>query len=333
VKALLRVDGGLSLGMGHLVRSRALAHALAERGVSAFFATATEQGERWLRAHGEEVELIDAEPGASPDAIATTRLAREHGAGWIVTDGYAFREEYLQTLVETRLPVASIDDLAAWRFPSAFVINGGLGSRSLSYRTAPSTTLLLGPEYLLLRPEFARQPGEVRPRVERVFVCFGGADPEDRTGQAVEAWGRIEDPPALEALVGEAYPHLDRLRWRATRGRTRVHCALDGDSIVHLMQSCDLAVASAGMVACELAALGIPSIVVLTSEDQKSNASALAEGHAAVVLESASTELALREARRLVADEGRRRDLGRSARRLVDGAGASRVASAMVGGL
>jgi UDP-2,4-diacetamido-2,4,6-trideoxy-beta-L-altropyranose hydrolase len=332
VKAVLRVDGGRAIGMGHLVRTRALARALAERGVPPLFATASEEGERWLRARGEDVVRIDAEPGASQDAIAVTRLAQEHGACRIVTDGYAFREEYLQTLVETCLPVASIDDLAAWSFPSAFVINGGLGSRKLRYHTAPDTRLLVGPEYLLLRPEFARPPTDVRSAVQRMFVCFGGADPEDRTGQTVEAWSRLEAPPALEVLVGAAYPHLERLRRRAARGRTGIHSDLEGHVVAKLMGACDLAIASAGMVACELAALGVPLVLVVTSEDQRSNALALVEAGAAVLAEPPTGEGLVEAAQRLMADPEQRGELSHRAGGLVDSQGASRVSAAMMRG-
>lgn len=330
MKAVLRVDGSRSVGMGHLVRTHALGRALAARGVLTLFVTASEDGERWLRSRGEDVTPIEVEPGAADDANAVARLAREQGASWLVTDGYVFREDYLRALTQTGVPIASIDDLAAWVFPSRLVVNGGLGARQCRYRTATDTTLLLGPEYLLLREQFRRPPREIRPTVERVFVCFGGSDPEDRTSLVLEAWSARASPPALEVLVGPTYPHVDRLLERDTTGRIRVHRDLDGAAVADLMEACDLAVASSGMVGCELAALGIPSILVVTSEDQRGNAAALAEAGAAVVAELVAVELLVEEARRLAADQERRRALSRAARQLVDGVGACRVVDAML---
>jgi UDP-2,4-diacetamido-2,4,6-trideoxy-beta-L-altropyranose hydrolase len=319
--------------MGHLVRTYALARELARRGVSLLFATASENAERWLRARSAEVARVDAEPGSLDDAVTVTRLARERQAGTVVTDGHAFREAFLQALVDTGLPVASVDDLAAWSFPSSFVVNGGLGSKALRYRTAPATRLLVGPEYLLLRPEFVRPQARVRSSVERVLLCFGGADPEDLTGQTVEAWSRLEDPPELDVLVGAAYPHLDDLNAQIPRSRARIHSDLDGPALADLMVACDMAIASAGMVACELVALGVPSIVVVSSEDQRANAAALAESAAALVQDTTDVETLVRAARRLAVHEGLRREIGLSARRLVDGYGAARVAEALIGEL
>lgn len=331
MKALMRVDASRCIGMGHLVRTHALGRKLAGRGVSVLFITAIEDSELWLRSRGAEVVRIDADPGGGEDARILTRLAQENGADWMVTDGYVFREEYLQVLVGTGVPVACIDDLAAWGFPSTLVINGGLGAGKLRYQTPPSTRLLLGPEYMLLRPGFSCAPKKVHAPVERVFVSFGGADPEDWTGQMLEAWVGLANPPTLEVLVGAAYPHLDRLLDKAKRVQARIHCDLDGDAVARLMDACDLAISSAGMVACELAAVCVPSILAVTSDDQKSNASALVGAGAAVQPALPTVQTLLDAARRLIVDPELRKALSHAASKLVDGQGASRVSAVMVG--
>jgi UDP-2,4-diacetamido-2,4,6-trideoxy-beta-L-altropyranose hydrolase len=330
MKAVLRVDASRCVGMGHLVRTHALGRVLLERGVSTLFVTASEDSARWLHSRGEAMARIEVEPGGADDANAVARFAREQGAGWVVTDGNVFREDYLAALTQTGVPIASIDDLAAWYFPSGLVVNGGLGARRLRYRTATDTRVLLGPEYLLLREPFRRTAHEIRPAVERVFVSFGGSDPEDHTGLVLEAWSACPRPPALEVLVGPTYPHLDRLLKRAAAGHTRVHRDIDGAAVADLMEKCDLAVASAGMVACELAALGVPSILVVTSEDQRGNAAALLEAGAAVVVDLGPVAVLLEEARRLAGDREGRRALSLAGRQLVDGGGACRVVDAML---
>ncbi len=227
MKALLRVDASRSVGMGHLVRTHALGRALSERGVSTLFVTASEDSEQWLRARAADVAWISAKPGGFDDANALSRFARKEGAEWVVTDGYVFREDYLEALAQTGVSIASIDDLAAWFFPSSLVVNGGLGARFLRYRTATDSRLLLGPEYLLLRQPFRRPPREIRPAVERVFVCFGGSDPGTTRSLVLRALSTCVRPLALEVLVGPTYPHMDRLFEHAARSHTRVHRDID----------------------------------------------------------------------------------------------------------
>jgi spore coat polysaccharide biosynthesis predicted glycosyltransferase SpsG len=301
--------------------------------MSSMFVTGLGESARWLRSRGETVVEITADPGAPEDAEALARLALDPEVAWIVTDGYVFREDYLRRLAPTGVPVASIDDLAAWFFPSALVINGGFGARDLRYRTSPATRLLLGPKYLLLREGFCHPRQPLRPVVRCVFVCFGGADPEDRTGQLLDAWRELESPPTLEVLAGAAYAHLGLLLERASRVDARVHCDLDGGAIVELMDACDLAIVSAGMVACELVARGVPLVLAIASEDQRSNALALAAAGAAVLPEPSTAVGLLAAARRLIDEPHRRHALARSASGLIDGLGASRLAATMMEGV
>lgn len=330
MRALLRVDGGRDVGMGHLVRATALASALRESGLATRFATASTEAAAWLEARGEKFERIDSPPGGDEDANQIARLADEWEPRWIVTDGYVFREEYLKRLVATRASVVSIDDLAAWFFPSSVVVNGGLGAKALQYSVGPSTKLLLGPEYLLLRAEFRRPAREAQTDVRRVFACFGGADPEDWTAVVLEAWAQLEGPPSLELVVGPAYAHAQDLLEKTRDTRVRVHRDLDPGRLAELMSACDLAVASAGMVACELAALGVPQIVAVTSENQRGNARALSSCGAARLLEPFTRDQLVREVQELVVDHDGRGMMARAARQLVDGWGASRVAAAIV---
>jgi UDP-2,4-diacetamido-2,4,6-trideoxy-beta-L-altropyranose hydrolase len=332
VIAIFRVDGGREVGMGHLVRSHALAAELANRGITAAFATASDEAAAWLAERGREVVRLPATPGGPEDAAAVADLVERRRARLVVTDGYVFLEAYLARLVATSARLVSIDDLAAWPFPSAMVVNGGLGARSLRYQVGPATRLLLGPEYLLLRPEFRRGPVEVRPSVERALACFGGADPDDCSARVLEAWSGPDRPPALEIVVGPAYGAERRARLAAVgaQRRVRVHVDLDAASLVRLAASCDLAVVSSGMVAGETAALGLPMLLAVLSEDQRGNATVLAACGAAHVVEPFTVPALQAAIEEMRADSDGRRAMAQAARGLVDGHGAERVADAVL---
>lgn len=329
-RVLFRVDGGESVGMGHLVRSRALVAALRERGAECRFVTVPAGAAQWLASRGEPVERLDTRAGSADDARAVVELVRQWGPCCVVTDGCSFKEDYLNTLVQTGVPVAAIDDLAAWFFETALVVNGGLGAKRLCYYAAPTTRLLVGPEYVLLRWNFRRPPRSWS-SVRRVLACFGGADPENRLGVVLEAWSELEKGPILDLLVGPAYSRLDELRTAAAVRNVSTHHDLDGVELVDVMANCDMAIASAGMVACELAALGVPMILVVCSEDQRANAVTLAAAGAARLVEPFDRRRLLEAVRELVASPARLGAMGEAARRQVDGFGAERVAEAILG--
>lgn len=329
---LMRADGGAEIGMGHVVRSHALAESLRERGARVRFLTAAGPGRDWLVAQEVEAQVLKADPGSSADAEETVRCAREGGASVIVTDGYGFRAEYLSALTATGVPVASIDDLCAWPFPSDLIVNGGVGSAHLRYQKEARAIVLQGPQYLLLRRPFrpGREDRVFPPLVGRMLACFGGADPVDWTGLVLDVWAGLSPRPALDLVVGSAYERLDPLRARAASRGAAVYHDLSASALAERMTASDLAVASCGMVAGELMALGVPAVLGVLSEDQRLNAATLQAARAARVVEPFDA-VRVREAMTdLWGDAPARAALSRSAGSLVDGRGSERVAEVVL---
>jgi len=331
---LFRADGGSSVGMGHLVRTHALTQCLQARGVTVRFLTRPGAGEAWLRAHRVAVDVLAADAGTREDAEIVKGTVSERRTDVIVTDGYAFRTDYLASLVSIGIPIASIDDLAGWPFPSALVVNGGIGATRLRYDVSPGTLVLQGPEFLLLRRPFRRRERgteRVFPPVARsLLACFGGADPLDWTALVLETWARLPVRPALHLVVGPAYERLEALRAVATSLGAVVHHDLGAEELADAMTSADVAVASCGMVAGELLALGVPAILGVASEDQRRNADtlkALGAGHLVEPFAAGRLERALTE---LLADPEARAALSRAGADVVAGRGAERVADAIL---
>ncbi|NDC15757.1 MAG: hypothetical protein EBZ76_11475 [Synechococcaceae bacterium WB9_2_170] len=79
---------------------------------------------------------------------------------------------------------------------------------------------LLGPHYALLGPEYAQLHPLVPPRMElrRVLVFFGGVDPANLTGRALEALQRPELAHlAVDVVLGLQSPHRQAVAELAAR--------------------------------------------------------------------------------------------------------------------
>jgi len=294
---LLRADAGALIGAGHVMRCLALAQALQEPTCDArrdpapnladttnryrsitcrlIAADLPERLTARLIAERVLVERIDARPGSKQDLAATLAWVERDAPAAVVLDGYEFGTEYRRAL-RARVPlILTFDDLADLPALHAdLVVNAAPTAAALAYsRIAPGATLLLGPAYAPLRREFrlARQRAAGVPVGARnaVLVSFGGSDPLGLTEPVTIALAdRLPASVRLLVAVGAGLPEPDRLRASLAKLGDRLCLHLDAQDMAVLMASSGLAVAAAGGTAGELAALGIPSVLVIVADNQ-----------------------------------------------------------------
>src|SRR5262249_52673836 len=146
----------------------------------------------------------------------------------------------------------------------------------------------------------------------------------------------------LDAAVGECavdvaagpfshdWPELDASA-HATRHRVSIH--RDRFGLRELMVTADIAVSGGGVTLCELAATGVPTVVLQTADNQAGNVEGFERAGAALVVRAHGNgtlaESLASAVGRLACDRALRASIGARARRLVDGQGAFRVASAL----
>ena len=330
-----RVDGGRSMGMGHVVRCLWLASALRDTyGDAVSFCMAQDdigiskvQGRGWpvLRVAPEElggvegdalviINIIDLPGGASAEAV---RFLRQRNPRRLVVlmDGTCTGR------IEADLVVSPIERLPE---PSSW-----WGFRGQRYE---------GPAYAILDPAFARVPRRLSGvvREPRILVSMGGSDPYGLTLQALRALDTmpdsLEEPFHVTIAIGPAFLHEVELRtWLA--GARRQYETRREDSLLDLMVNSDLALVSFGTTVYELAAAGLPAIALSITEDHAQSAEVFAQygslRHLGLFssISAAQIQSAVRE---LLNNERLRLGMAQRGQELVDGNGAERVAKLVV---
>lgn len=333
---ILRADVGAGAGAGHLTRCLSLALAAREAGHDAVFVLEADSAasKEEVRRAGFASQSAHGASGSPEDAAAVATLAAERGGDWVVVDGYVFGADYVGELKAADCRVLAFDD-HGMRGPSPadVVLDGNLDADPADYSGhAPGSTLLLGSEYVCLRPGFAEMrervlASAVPERAAHLVITFGGGDPVGLSVLALEALrdGRLADLRSTLVLGPSASP----LEHAVPEGVEVVRGARD---MAVLLGRADLALAAAGSTSWELCCLGVPAALVAAAPNQEPIGERLAARGAAVYLGRADDATAALFADTLagvVADAGARASLRRSASSLVDGAGAHRVVLAM----
>ncbi|MBI4616145.1 MAG: UDP-2,4-diacetamido-2,4,6-trideoxy-beta-L-altropyranose hydrolase [Planctomycetes bacterium] len=340
-EVLFRCDGSPSVGLGHVLRCRSLAEAMARRGARV----------RFVIGAGSELALALLSPffpvhrlaGSEDltrsglgdgDLAATLEIARKNGAGMVVVDHYGATAAYLESLAQAGVELGVIDDLADRDLSAAgWVLNQNLGADDLPYRVRQDCRRLFGPSYALLRPGFASARGalarEFRETDSRVLVALGGGDATRSLAAVLDGLERVERRLAITCLATAAVrrEEVDR---RAAASRHRVELAIDVEDVTELMARTDLSVNGGGSVCWELACLGVPMIVLVRAANQVNIAGALERAGCARNLgpwnDAESPSLLAGWVDELLSDSRARAEMSRRAATLVDGRGADRAA-------
>jgi len=334
-RVLFRVDAGSGIGLGHLVRCLALAHALQQLGLECSFFTSSKVEAR-VQSHGGIFTPLGAfKVGGALDLEQTIGLAHQHNCRAVIVDSYDTDANYLARLRDEHFFVVMIDDLAAFPFPCQLVVNGSIYAQDKLYGSASGDTeFLLGPQYILLRPEFWNiEPKPLREQVENILVLLGGFDPLDLMPRLLGALDTLKGPLRITAIVGLFFENRSEIEAVARGMEHAIELEFNPPDVRDLILDADMAISAGGQTIHELLACGCPTVALPIAENQLPNVQAWAERGA--VLAVADT-LAMMQAKAVNRVMGAiqtlhqspqlRAELRENGRRWIDGQGAVRVA-------
>ncbi|PYR81811.1 MAG: UDP-2,4-diacetamido-2,4,6-trideoxy-beta-L-altropyranose hydrolase [Acidobacteria bacterium] len=336
-RVVIRADASPQIGTGHVMRCVALAEALRARGASVELVGAgipPRAAAALDRIGATLTHRASAAAGDVAEVVAATRRG-DAAACWVVVDGYHFGADYMHALGRAGIKTAWVDDLnVLGRFDCDIVINPTLGAERCAYSARDETKILAGATYALLREEIRAVAERIIPRARQLVIALGGADPQQLTAHVVRAVVAAQLPDCqVIAVIGPSNPGNASVRAAAeAAGVTVVHDPADFPAL--LAQSA-LAITAAGTMAWELAALGVPSVLLAVADNQQRGAAAIREADAAEVLVArtpADVAPLTRIVRSLWSDARRRDAMARRGKRVIDGRGAGRVARWIVDG-
>jgi UDP-2,4-diacetamido-2,4,6-trideoxy-beta-L-altropyranose hydrolase len=266
-------------------------------------------------------------------------LSAAAGPSWLVVDHYQLDERWERAAAAPDTSVFVIDDLADRRHACRLLLDQNLSAdaaRRYATRVPVGSRLLLGPQYALLRPEFADARKRVRVRsgpVKRVLVFFGGSDPANLTTRTLDAIARMPLREVwFDVVVGDGNPRCEAIRVAAS-SLSNVKFHAQTTEMAALMAAADLSVGAGGTATWERCCLGLPAFVAVTADNQRR---VVAESEAAGVsvnlgdasqLSASAIAGALDDALRGRFDLSA---MSASALAVTDGSGARRVASILL---
>ena len=357
---VFRADASFDIGTGHVMRCLTLADLLRLHGFECHFICRELLGNlcdaielRGFTCHRLQLPATPYSDESTShsawlsvsqkqDAAETRAVIDQVRPTWIVVDHYALDRhwEQLAKPVDARLLV--IDDLADRAHICEILLDQNMGRDVIDYsQLAPENcATLVGPKYALLRPEFAQHRNASLARrgngaFRHILVSMGGVDRDNVMRRILESMSRIDLPEGvyITVVLGNNAPWTDDISHYSTQMPVPVSVLTGVNNMAQLMSDADVAVGAAGSTSWERCCLGLPTLIAVLADNQKSAADEMARRGVAILLQNArdgdlTAEMA--DAFGRMQNDKIRQKISQSSASLVDGNGAGRVVKQML---
>jgi len=280
----LRVDGGKDIGMGHIMRTMALANDLKrdEEVERVFYITKNEQSAvKKLKENDFEVVTIEKNLTYKKEIEKVKEIIKKEEVNKLITDSYEIDQNYLIEMRKVVDKLVTIHDYTPFAFPSHVVINGNAYAEDLDYESLyGDTEFRLGMDYLLLREEFRNLPEiEVRDKVQNILVTVGGYDLRNLTPKIIKALNFIDfdkmeaqyidkENLHIDVVIGPSFDNVDQIVAEVEKSNLDISLNFNVKKMSKLMMKSDIAISSGGSTLYELAVTKTPALVLLQAENQ-----------------------------------------------------------------
>ena len=318
--------GSVQDGLGHLMRTKAVAKALPDPGSARLVVIGDGVAKSLLEDSGLSWELVREEK----EVVGRIRQLRPKV---IVLDTTYLSDEVFGEL-RVWGPVVSLSPIFNQQ-----------GSVDLSFSRARQSTAVgrqhrAGVEYAVINPDCIRVTESEYVSVANetpfpVAISMGGADAPNRTLAVVSALKDIDVPLLIWVILGEGYSHsYDRLVEAAHSHRKHEIILVKARrSMWRILRGAAVAVLAGGITSYEAAYAGIPGINWVTNPESAALVRDLVEHGAALMIEGDESVLESELAsviRELESDRDKLLLMHHKGKSLIDGQGAYRIAKELV---
>ncbi len=257
-KVYFRADGNAKIGLGHIFRSLALAEMLAQDFDCHFIIKSPlENIKKELFKYSVAVTTLnDSISNINEANILATDLQKD---SILVLDGYHFDTAYQRAFKEKKHKIVCIDDIHAYPFLADAIINHAGGVTEQYYKALPTTQFYLGLAYALLRKPFREAAKNKKvEKKDNIFICLGGADPNNDTLRVLETMASIGEKSVIHLVLGGAYLHEATLQKFISKNHLtiKVYQQLSAEKMVHLMNKCARAITPPSTISYEYLSTG-----------------------------------------------------------------------------
>jgi UDP-2,4-diacetamido-2,4,6-trideoxy-beta-L-altropyranose hydrolase len=265
-KIFFRADANETIGLGHVIRSVALASYLKDEFQCVFVIR---------KPTPKIIDIIES------SKISIVEINNDSDfinfisdKDIVVLDGYDFNFLYQTRVKNSCFKLVCIDDIANRKFYCDIIINHAEGLKKENYDCQPFTKIFIGFKYALLRKPFlcSKNNKSVNNKISSYFICFGGSDSEDFTRKTLEQLVNIDGVKKINIVIGGGYQNSEDLNSFCETiniCEVNLYQDVDAEELVSIIEDSHLAIVPSSSIAYEVLSANIPIISGYSVANQK----------------------------------------------------------------
>lgn len=227
----------------------------------------------WVRkkisASGIHFNYLDSpEVGNNIDEILGAGASADNS--WAVLDGYHFTVKAQNTVREGGFKLLVIDDYAHLNeYSCDLLLNQNFGSQALEYH-GQIGRLFTGPEFALLRPEFAKAETNRNAggkKSVKILINFGGGDSSPYLEKIAVELAQLDlSQYELDIIGGATSESWIRKCFAPLSSKLNLHSYID--NMATLLETVDICITAGGSTCWEICRMGVPMLIFSIAANQ-----------------------------------------------------------------
>lgn len=251
-KIAIIVNGNSTIGMGHISRMMELADQAYCKPVFYFNSCITKKENFGITTYQLESYLNE-------DQLIQELAADKYNI--IINDILDTKVEYMKKLKNLSCKIVNFEDAGEGRNYADIVVNALYHEKSVNRKIYCGEDYYFAPKLFMLY-----KPITIRKKINRAFICFGGADPKNYTEKVLKI---ISDRRNTNCEYTVVLGRMKANYCEIMEKYKNIEMYYDVKNMPELMSKCDIAITSMGRTCFELAMLGIPTFAVAQNEREE----------------------------------------------------------------
>ena len=326
MRVVILTEGGGNSGLGHISRCLSLYLEISKRKIQCEFI---------INGDVNYVDFLKGVKYKNENWLSTKFVHDELSSNdYVIIDSYKASKSICKSIVSRSRNVVFIDDIGRLDYPRGIIVNPSLDANNIDYSKSLYTTLLSGPDYVIVRPSFFGLRREnTKIGVRRVLIIMGGTDIRGLSGILINSICNNHLDFEFYFVLGGR--EVDKFVNCLECKNISIYSNINADQMVGLMMNCDLAITAAGQTIYELLATQTPFIPIRIIDNQDNNINSLLKYNPnQIILDYNDKNLDKRifEILNSVKDSDEVKKMNSAYNNLIDGCGAKRVVDALLKG-